>query len=315
MIRLYFFLCAFSILSTQAYSQQNCDSLYVQSLNAFDAKEYAQSIELINTCIEQCPEDEKYYLHKAKSYYNIHNILKTVHNLDKAIEINDTCVEAYTLRAQIYLNQGLLHKAISNYEKIFSLVPALSTKFSDVYHLNLSKAYNSTRQYQKAYDLLKNVENDAENNMGFHANLSVSCMYLNKNDEAEFHLKKCIEIDPKFTGGLVNMGYFLITNGNYEEAIEYLNKALVIDSREAYALNNRGFAYYKLQKYEQALEDVNRSVQLLPDNSYAYKNRGLIYIATGLIKDACKDFDKALKLGYSEMYDSEVAELQSKYCQ
>ncbi|MFO7868945.1 MAG: tetratricopeptide repeat protein [Bacteroidales bacterium] len=293
---------------------QNCDSLYISSLTSFDEKEYTESIETINTCINVCPDHEKYYLHKAKAYYNIHNIIKTIQSLHKAIDINDTCIEAYTLRAQIYLDQHFLAKAIDDYEKIFTILPQLHTQFTPIYHLNLSKAYNNTRQYHKAYDLLKNVEDKAEGSIGYHANISVSCMYLNKETEAKFHLQKCLEIDPGFTGGLVNMGYYLVTKKEYKKAIEYFDKALVKNPREAYALNNRGFAYFKLHKYAKALDDVNQSIKLQPDNSFAYKNRGLIYSKTGLTEDACKDFEKALKLGYTEMYDKEVEMLHKKIC-
>ena len=217
------------------------------------------------------------------------------------------------MRAQIYLEQGQYFNAIENYEKIFSLLP-LADKFDGIYHVNLSKAYNNTQQYQKTYDLLFPVYEQATFNIGANANLAVSCMQLQKIEEAERFLTRCVELDSTFTGGLVNMGYLYLTIEKYDTAISYFNKALLINPREPYALNNRGFAYYCMENYESALRDINESISIMPDNSYAYKNRGLVYIKTGLTKDACAEFEKAIRIGLTDMYGNEVLELQEAFC-
>lgn len=304
-------LLSFSIKSFSQRAQ--CDSLFVTSLQTFDAQDYNSSLALIYANIETCPAHEKYHLHAAKIYQELYNIPKALSHLSIAIKINDSCVDAYAMRGQIFLEQNFFTQAIENYEKIFMLIP-LSHRFDVVYHVNLSKAYNNTQQFQKTYDLLKPMYELAPHNIGLNANLAVSCLNLNKLEEAEYHLLKCVEIDPYFTGGLVNLGYFYSSVNKFDEAITYYNKALALNPREAYALNNRGFAYYSLGNYEHALRDIQESIALLPDNSYAYKNLGLVYLKTGLPTEACTQFNRAIRLGFTEMYGNEVLELLQKNC-
>jgi len=308
-----YFLLFVGVIFFQTVSAQNCDSLFVASLKEFDNQNYTESIAIVTRCISECHPHEKYYLHQAKCYHNLKNIASTIASLSEAVRVNDSCVDAYALRAQIYLEQGQYFNAIENYEKIFSLLP-LADKFDGIYHVNLSKAYNNTQQYQKTYDLLFPVYEQAAYNIGANANLAVSCMQLQKIEEAERFLNRCVELDSTFTGGLVNMGYLYLTIEKYDKAISYFNKALVVNPREPYALNNRGFAYYCMQNYESALRDINESISIMPDNSYAYKNRGLVYLKTGLTKDACAEFEKAIRIGYTKMYGNEVLELQEEFC-
>lgn len=306
-------LILFGFVFIQNMYAQTCDSLFVASLKEFDNSNYDASILLVNRCISECAPHEKYYLHQAKCYNSIKNFAATITSLSEAIRINDSCIDAYALRAQIYLDQSHYFNAIENYEKIISLLKNPHV-FKDIYHVNLSKAYNNTQQYQKTYDLLFPIYEQMTFNLGANVNLAVSCMQLQKIEEAEQFLNRCVELDPTFTGGLVNMGYLYITLKEYEKAIEYFNKALLVNPREPYALNNRGFAHYCMQNYESALRDINESLSILPDNSYAYKNRGLVYLKTGLVKEACVEFEKAIRIGYTSMYGNEVIDLQNEFC-
>ena len=308
----YFSLFA-SLFFSISIIAQNCDSTYFSSLKAFDEEKYDSAIVLINHCIDSCKADEKYHLHAAKIYFEKKNYALTIKNLNKAIEINDSCVEAHAFKAHIYLEENDYNAAITNYKKVFAILP--HTDFFDVvYHVNLSKAYMQTNQFQKAYDILKIAYPVDSTSLEMNSNLAVCCMNLDKESEAEFYLNRCLQISPNFTGGLVNMGFYLTSKNKLDKAIEYYNKALALLPREAFALNNRGYTYYLQERYDLALEDINNSIKIEPSNSYAYKNRGLVYAKTGLTEDACKDFEKALQLGFTEMYGNEVQILKNEIC-
>jgi tetratricopeptide (TPR) repeat protein len=314
-MRLSLFYISFFLIPLCAFSQENklCDSLFVASLRAYDQQDYALSLQLVYANIEKCTPHENYHLHAAKCYHEQKNVSKIILQLNNALAINDSCVDAYAFLGQVYLEEHFYMRAIEQYEKIFQLLP-LDSLFHETYHLNLSKAYNYTQQYQKTYTLLKKVESQATKNVGFHANIAVSCMHLNKLEEAEHHVRRCVEIDPYFTGGLVNMGYFYLSVGEFEKSIDFFNRALAINQREAYALNNRGFAFFNMKDYERALQDIKSSIAIAPDNSYAYKNLGLVFLNTGLTQEACLEFERALRLGFTEMYGNEVLELQQSHC-
>lgn len=292
---------------------QNCDSLYIQSLRVFDAFQIKESVQIIQTCIQQCPAQTKYYMHAAKCYYQLKDYEKTIRNIQLAIQTDSMHVPAYALRAQILMNAELYTKAITDYEKILSIIPLVDSTTS-TYRVNLSKAYLNTNEYNKAYMLLNELYTNDSKNLELLTNLSVCAMKLDKQVEAALLLEQLLAINPNYTAGLINFGFFMIEKQEYQKAIEYFNKALTIQPREAYALNNRGYAYYKLGKNENALEDISVSISYDPSNSYAYRNRALVYITTGLLKEACGDIQKAIQLGYISMYGNDILDLQNEIC-
>lgn len=294
-------------------SAQNCDSIYKQSLLLFDNNKIEESIAEIQKVLQVCAEKEEYHLHAAKCYFQEKNYPATLKELNAAILINDKCVDAYGLKAHIYLEQDQFDEAILNYEKVISILPATDS-FDIVFHINLSKAYNSVNKHNKTYTLLKSIYHIDSLSLEMNSNLAVACIYLNKLPEAEFYLKKCISINPKFSGNYTNLGYFYIESKNYDKALECFNKAISLEPNDAYAYNNRGFVYYELGNNTSALEDINKSITLDPSNSYAYKNRALVYIKTGLTTEACLDLEKAIKLGFTAMYGNEVIILKKEMC-
>jgi len=302
-----------TLVFTQISYSQNCDSLFVSSLKHFDEENLEQAITDIELCISACPNEEKFHLHAAKCYYEIKNFPKTSTSLNNAININDSCVEAYALKAHIFLGEGYYNEAIKNYERIFEVMPATDS-FDIVYHVNLSQAYIQTNQYEKALKYLKIANKVDSTSIELNSNLAVCYIQLGNEKEAVKYLDKCLELDPQHTGGFINMGFYLTEKGKYEEAITYFNKALAIQPREAFALNNRGYTFYKMGDYEKALDDINQSIVFDPSNSYAYKNRALVYIKMGVTSDACADLTKAIKLGFTEMYGDEAQILKNEMC-
>jgi regulator of sirC expression with transglutaminase-like and TPR domain len=60
---------------------------------------------------------------------------------------------------------------------------------------------------------------------------------------------------------------------------------------------------------EKALLCINQALDIDPSNSYGYKNRALVYLKMGKRDLAVADLQKPKLLGYTEDYDSEVAEM------
>ena len=292
---------------------QNCDSLYISSLQSFDAKEYDKSIDLVTTCIKNCPSRADYYLHAAKCYYQVDNLSKTIEYVNISLQLDSKNIPAYALKAQLQMEAELYEQATITYEKIIELYPLIDST-TLIYRINVSKAYMNCNVYEKAYSRLQEVYSLDSNNLELLTNLSVCCMKLNKQQEAEKYLYLVLQINPNYTAGLVNMGYYFIEKEEYQKAIEYFNKVLVIQPRESYALNNRGFAYFKLLKIDLALQDINQSISYDPSNAYAYRNRALVYIKSGLLQEACIDLQKALDLGFTQMYGDEVTILKKEIC-
>jgi type IV pilus assembly protein PilF len=84
-----------------------------------------------------------------------------------------------------------------------------------------------------------------------------------RNEDAERHLKRAIDLRPDFHAARLNLAALYIQMGRYEETIE-LAQALLADPTFPVpwkALTNQGYAYYKLGKLVEARAALENAVQ------------------------------------------------------
>ena len=185
-----------------------------------------------------------------------------------------------------------------------------------------------------------------------------------KYDEAILLLDKAIEKDQKFLGACINRGADKAALGDYQGAIEDYLRVLQIDPKNTLALFNignnykrledfnktveyynqafdtkggqliyidytpnnvidlsefdvegheinyeRGIAYYNIDSLERAFTDFNASIKsnYMPAESYWWL--GYIYISRGQTDFACENFKKSKQLG-----DKDAEQELTKYC-
>jgi type IV pilus assembly protein PilF len=84
-----------------------------------------------------------------------------------------------------------------------------------------------------------------------------------RNEDAERHLKRAIDLRPDFHAARLNLAALYIQMGRYEETIE-LTQELLGDPTFPVpwkALTNQGYAYYKLEKRAEARAALENAVQ------------------------------------------------------
>lgn len=290
---------------------QDCESLYTQSLKLYDKKDYLASLSMLDSLSALCPASSTYYIHRAKCCQALKADKATLEALNAAILLDDKCVAAWAMKAQLEFDKGMYQLAIASYEKLLSLIPVMDSTIK-IYQTNLSALYVLTNQNDKAFEFLWDLCHQNQTDVQLLTNLSACAIYTQRYDEAEWALNKILSIDKKNIMGLTNLGLCKSEKQDYKGAIQCYNKSLRIQT-DAYPLNNRGYAYYKLGKYEKALKDINHSLQQDASNSYAYKNRALVYFKLHN-SNACNDLQTALDKGFTEMYGDEVLKLQQEYC-
>jgi tetratricopeptide (TPR) repeat protein len=106
--------------------------------------------------------------------------------------------------------------------------------------------------------------------------------------------------------GLIESGFFLIENEEYDFAISYfkfsekiaLDNGIKENARKhlAVAYTCRGTAYYDLKRYDEAIAEYNEAIKLDPKLVVAYNNRGASYYNLERYKKAIADCNKAIEL-------------------
>lgn len=111
--------------------------------------------------------------------------------------------------------------------------------------------------------------------------------------EAEGHLRRAIQINPKGMVQYKNLSKVLLQQGKPDEAIKYLNGALRIKPDEAEVYANLGVAYSQLGKNEAAIQNWTKAMQLNPDNAEILNNMAWLLVTVGEVSK--EDIAKAIE--------------------
>jgi protein O-mannosyl-transferase len=93
-----------------------------------------------------------------------------------------------------------------------------------------------------------------------------------------------------------NLGYALLTCGEYDEALGHLEKAVAIDPQFATAHYNCGLALHALRHYGPAIAEYKAALNIQPEYALAHYNLGVIYELQDNRKDAAACYRAALKI-------------------
>jgi tetratricopeptide (TPR) repeat protein len=234
--------------------------------------------ETIQAAISAFPNSAMVYHERALIYFEMRDFVNSVIDDTKALELcqNDSLkFDILLSRSSVYHYMGQIENAITDCRKTLELKP------DNIYILN---------------------------------NLSTILFDQGESVESEKLLLKIKEINPKFMGAYINLGYQKLQLGKYEEAEKYLQEGIKVNSEDAFLLNNLGYIQHKLGRSKEGISNINKSIKLVPKNSYCYRNLALIYFDMNEKDKACENAQKALRLHFSDMYGTEMKEFTEKHC-
>jgi type IV pilus assembly protein PilF len=118
------------------------------------------------------------------------------------------------------------------------------------------------------------------------------------NADAERHLKKALEIDPKFQDARLTLSGLYIQTGRYREAID--EAQLLIDDptfpQPWTALTNKGWALYELQQRAEAREALVAAIEYNDRYWRAHLNLGILDAEEGKRIGAIERFERVIEL-------------------
>ncbi|OGR03453.1 MAG: hypothetical protein A2511_02820 [Deltaproteobacteria bacterium RIFOXYD12_FULL_50_9] len=115
-------------------------------------------------------------------------------------------------------------------------------------------------------------------------------------DEAIYHFKEAIRINPHYDQAHYNLGNALEGSGMLEEALGHYEEAIRSNPKFALAHYNMGVVYEKMAKPTEAANHYIEAIRLKSNYAMAYNNLGILYAKQGDYQKALEHFETALTL-------------------
>lgn len=303
-------LCFF-IFTKNLSSQENSEKIK----KLFDSRKYKEVIKTATKEIESNKSNVYNYLYRGLAYIQLKKFQESYNDFSEAINIDPSYAEAYFYRASILSLGNQSNEAINDLNMTLKYAKVDSIKQLGYAYRGGCKLqmYNIEGAIKDCNESLK-IDSLNKNSRLALSTLATAFGYQKKYDLSIPILEKLYKADSTELAFISNLGYEYALIENYEKAIIFLDKALKIQPNAAYVLSNKAYTLLKIGKYNEALDLINKSIAIDETNAYAYKNLGLIYLAKKENRNACEAFRIAILKGFTDMYGSEVADLQREYC-
>ena len=245
----------------------------------------------------------------------------------KSIKLDESFIDPHKNLFKLNLKSQDFKSAIDNAKKVLEL-DALKEPIS---YFNLALAYDLNKDYKKAIELYKTLENQNfkekkilfnnlakcflgaqnideaknyylkalefdQNNKLIVNNLLILFLRIGDKNKAEYFYKKAQEIDENYIEFKLNESDYLISKDNIEDAIKCLKT--IIDNSKNYV------AYTKLSKIYSMIGDLKNSIEVIEDAIIAYPNQKDLKFTRGMQHLIQGEFEKGWE--FYEFRDSIV---------
>ena len=118
-----------------------------------------------------------------------------------------------------------------------------------------------------------------ENNQTLKTTFAAAIENYKKGDfkTAEIYCYKILSIDPNHFDSISMLASISAVNNNFNKAVELLKKAIEVQPKNTRALHNLGTAYKELGKLNEAINYYKQVLQIDPKHTIAHYNLGLVF--------------------------------------
>jgi tetratricopeptide (TPR) repeat protein len=114
--------------------------------------------------------------------------------------------------------------------------------------------------------------------------------------EARAALEKSVQLDGKFSRGLVSLGVARLLEQRSDEAQKLFQAAIEADEQNYLGHYHYARTLTANHQYEKAIESYKKAIQLKPDLARLYEELGYAYLATGNEDEGIKTFEKGVSV-------------------
>ena len=141
--------------------------------------------------------------------------------------------------------------------------------------------WHQSQRWKNSITLFTHTLSVTSGNAVAHLNLGTALALEGREEEANLHLRKALEMQPLRPEPYIALGSLFLQQRRYEDALGLFSKALEIDINNKRALNNIGVVMLHLGKADEAIRYFRAALKF--DRDYVMARRNL-EIATGKIK-------------------------------
>jgi len=250
-------------------------------------------------------EAYQYYFAGKEAAYRMYN-REAINNLEKAVALDSTFVDAYSSLARQYYTIREYPKALKVIEKVKTITTSSGKGTEEKLLEILALEALLKNDWDLAINYLKKVIDINPSNLRAHIDLGM-VYYQRKGmyDEGISEFKRVLELDPRgvqhhidFTYNVLGWAY--LRKGELKKAHSAFKKYADLSPNQAHPLECLGLFYLFVGNYEEAINDMQRALEIKPDFYSAYGDLGNIYLAKGMYSQATLSYERYLALPMSQ---------------
>jgi adenylate cyclase len=199
---------------------------------------------------------------------------------------NLVAYDYYLRGAEYHLLFDTAHNAVTRemFEKAIALDPDLAPAYAwlATQHMRDWMLYQSLEAREQAFKLAERAVALDSNDSVCHMMLGYVCLYQRQFDDAEFHLKQAISLNPNDPNNAVMMAWFAACVGRPDEGRNWMDKAYRLNPYPPpWYYSTHGIVFYAARRYAEAVAALKRvAVNLEPwDVTYLAASYGQLGFA------------------------------------
>ena len=166
--------------------------------------------------------------------------------------------------------------------------------------------YLQVQHWKDGITLFQHALSVQENNSLAHGCLGTTLIQQQNPEQAEKHLTRALELNPRYPEVLNDLGTILMDAGKYQEAIMHFSNAINLNPNYPEAHNNLALTFTYMNRFPEGIEHYKIAISLNPLFPKALNNLGAALAQIGRLEDAKAYFLQALIIqpNYDEVYNN-----------
>lgn len=169
--------------------------------------------------------------------------------VERALQIDDSLVEARTSSAYLLHNQWRWAESDEEFRKAIALNPNYPTM-----HHWYSITFRPKRQFDEALREMKRAQELDPLSASIGNNVAMMYLLHNDTESAVAEFKKAIDLDPNFAPAHANLGHAYIKQKRYDEAMAEFQRSVDLSNRAGLLLSSLGYGHAVTGKRDEALQ-------------------------------------------------------------
>lgn len=273
-----------------------------------DIKSYDKAISTFKVLLKNSPENDKLLYYLGAIYQETEKFENSIEYFtlispDSGLYQDSSVQVAQMLSQLASSDQGKVNEFVNFIERKAQEFPSLAVEFKVIE----ANHFQAKRQYTFAIESLKSVEKSnefKENHKFYMASLYESTKEFEKAYEV---MDSILKVNPNNAHALNFLGYSYVERGiKLNEAKVFLTKASELRPQDGYIKDSLGWYYYKVGDTQKALEIITSASMLVSNDASIQKHLAIIYAKLNNFRLAKEFLKNAIKFTVSEISKQEL---------